>query len=302
MPKHDTLSTPISEAFVIFKLHCKSQRYRPKTLEFYHNQLSPFFNWLGGGDICHIDQVTSHHIRAYLVQRQTIFVGTADEREASGYTIHAAARAIRTFFNFCVAEEWLEASPMKTVKMPRRPKKILAAYTPREIKSLLNAAKNEREKTIIYLLLDTGVRASECASLRVGDVNWENNSITVRAGKGEKDRLVYFGAKTARCLIKHMRGKDPDHLICANSYTGQKFSDSGLRQLLRRLGKRADVHCNAHKFRRTFAINSLRNGMNVYLLAKLMGHEDITILKPYLDILDTDAQAGQFLYGVVDNL
>lgn len=167
---------------------------------------------------------------------------------------------------------------------------------------MLKAADNDREKTLIYVLLDTGIRAGECVSLVAGDVKWETNSIIIRAGKGEKDRVVYFGAKTARHLIKHMRGLEGSDLIFCNFYTGKKLTTNGLGQLLRRLGRSVNVHCTAHKFRRTFAINSIRNGMNIYLLAKLMGHEDITILKPYLDILKTDLQSAHQQFGVVDNL
>lgn len=302
MRQDHTLSTPISEAFTIFKLHCKSQRYRPKTLQFYDDKLPPFFEWLVGEGVSHIERITPHHIRAHLVNKQTIYVGTEDERTASGHTVHAIARAIRAFLNFCVAEEWLTVTPMRTVKMPRRPKRILEAYSNSDIKKVLKAASTDREKAIIYLLLDTGVRNSELISIQARDVRWDTNSILIRDGKGEKDRIVHFGAKTARYLIRHMRGLEGKQLLFTSLYTKAAFTPNGLTQLLRRIGKLAGVHCTTHKFRRTFAINSLRNGMNVYLLAKLMGHEDISILKPYLDILTTDLQAAHQQYGVVDNL
>jgi integrase/recombinase XerD len=302
MRQHNHLSTPISEAFAIFRLHCKAQRYRPKSIEFYDNLLPPFFAWLACEGVSHIDDVTAHHCRAHLVNKQTIYIGTEDERQASGHTIHAIARALRAFFNFCVAEEWLTESPMKKVKMPKKPKYILQAYSANEIKLLIRFAKDDREKAIIYLLLDTGIRASELIALRAQDIKWQTNSINVLSGKGEKDRVVYYGAKTARLLLRHMRGMEPKQFLFTNHYSGSQYTVNGFGQLLRRLGKLAAVHCMAHKFRRTFAINSLRNGMNIYVLAKLMGHEDISILKPYLEILNLDLQNSQEKYGVVDNL
>jgi site-specific recombinase XerD len=302
MPQHHHLSTPIDEAFTIFRLHCKAQRYRQKSIEFYDNLLPPFFKWLIGQGVSQIEAITAHHVRAHLVNKQTIYVGTEDESEASGHTIHAIARALRAFFNFCVAETWLTVSPMATVKMPRKPKKILAAYAATEIKKLFAAAKDDREKTLLYILLDTGIRAGECVSLRARSVDWQTNSLTIIAGKGEKDRMVYFGAKTARYLIRYMRGMEPAQYLFTNHYTGSQFTYNGLAQLLRRIGKAANVHCTAHKFRRTFAINSLRNGMNLYYLARLMGHEDIAILKPYLDIVKVDLQTAYQQFGVVDNL
>lgn len=302
MRKDNHLSPPISECIAVFRLHCKAQRYKPKTLQFYEEKLTPFADWLAGEGVSQIDQVTAHHVRAYLVYKQTIYPGTEDERQASGHTIHGIARALRAFFNFCVSEDWLTVSPMATVKMPRRPKRILEAYSPGELKALFKAAKDDREKAILYVLLDTGVRASECISIRVSDINWGTNSIQILGGKGEKDRIVYFGARTARLLIRYIRGLDSRGFLFTNAHTGRQFTYNGFGQLLRRIGKAANVPCTAHKFRRTFAINSLRNGMNVYYLAKLMGHEDISILKPYLEILNIDLQRGQDNYGVVDNL
>lgn len=302
MRRVHTLSTPILEAFAIFKLHCKAQRYRKSSIDFYDNLLPPFFDWLALQGVSLIEKVTAHHIRAHLVNKQIVWVGTEDEREASGHTLHAIARALRAFFNFCVTEEWLTVSPMKTVKMPRRPKRILEAYSNVEIKALLKCTKDDRERTLIYLLLDTGIRASECISLRVSDIKWESNAIYIHNGKGEKDRIVHFGAKTAKHLIKQMRGKTEKQPIFVSTYTGKALTPNGLTQILRRIGKLAKVHCTTHKFRRTFAINSLRNGMNVYYLAKLMGHEDISILRPYLDILEMDLHSGHEQYGVVDNL
>jgi integrase/recombinase XerD len=302
MRHNDTLSLPILECWAVFRLHCKAQRYRPSTIEDYEFKLLPFLRWAAAQDLARIDGITGHHIRLYLVEKQTAEPGTAREREASGHTLHGIARCLRAFFNFCVAEGWIAESPMKTVKMPRKPKRILDAYTVSEIRKLFKAAKDDRERTILYVLLDTGLRATELLRLTAGDVRLETSSILVRSGKGEKDRIVYFGAKTARHLIRHMHNMEARQLLFTSTHTGEPLKRNGLVQLLRRIGKRAGLHCAAHKFRRTFAISSLRNGMNVYLLARLMGHEDISILKPYLDLLESDAQAGQTLYGVVDNL
>lgn len=302
MPQEQHLSIPIMEAWSVFRLHCKSQRYRVKSIEDYEWKLLPFLKWAIADGAANLEDITPQHLRRYIVEKQTIYRGTKREREASGHTSHGIARCLRSFFNFCVTEEWIARSPMATIKMPRRPKKILDAYTDAEIKKVFKAAGNERDQALLYVLLDTGIRARECIALCAGDVSIENNSILIREGKGGKERIVYFGAKTARYLIRHMRGMKPKHMLWRNLLRDEPLTYFGLAQLLRRIGKAAGVQCNAHKFRRTFAISSLRNGMNVYLLAKLMGHEDISILKPYLQLLESDMKAGHEKYGVVDNL
>lgn len=85
--------------------------------------------------------------------------------------------------------------------------------------------------------------------------------------------------------------------------SGAPLEESGLRKMLRLAGEVAGVKpCNAHTFRRTYAINCLRNGMNIYVLAKLMGHEDITVLRQYLALAEHDLKRASEKYGVVDNL
>lgn len=81
------------------------------------------------------------------------------------------------------------------------------------------------------------------------------------------------------------------------------LGQSGLMQLVRELGQRAGVSpCTCHTFRRTFALTCLRNGMNVYVLAKLMGHSDIAVLRQYLALVEDDLKAAHQKYGPADNL
>ena len=82
-----------------------------------------------------------------------------------------------------------------------------------------------------------------------------------------------------------------------------RLTDSGLRLMLRRLGKRADVeHCHPHTFRRTFALWSLRAGMNIYALQRIMGHSDLTILRRYLALTEQDLQTAHRRFGAVDSM
>ena len=292
----------LDEAYTIFRLDRQSLRARPSTLQFYHSFLHPFFAWLQTRGVYHIGEMTIRHIRAYLVDKQILNRGTEKEREASPHYVHDIARAIRAFVRFCMAEEWLEEDPLKNVKMPKKPQKILAAYTNDEIKKLLAAAETDREKGVILFMLDTGARISEVCGVTVSDITLKENRVHILGGKGDKDRYVYFGAKTARILIRLIRGLDNDQYVWANRLTGRRMQYRGLGKTLRQLGQRAGVPCTAHKFRRTFAINSLRNGMDIYTLARLMGHSEISILKPYLDLLQTDLRNSHQQFGVVDNL
>lgn len=292
----------IDEAYTIFRLDRQSLRVRPTTLRFYEWTLRPFFVWLNTQGVQHIGEISSRHVRAYLVEKQISDRGKPTEREASAHYVHDIARAIRAFIRFCLAEEWLIDNPMKNVKMPKKPQKILAAYTDKEISKLLAATEDDRERGLILFMLDTGARISEVCGVTAGDIVITKNSAFIRGGKGDKDRFVYFGAKTARVLIRLMRGLGPSQYVWANRLNGKRMMYRGLSKTLRAIGRRADIPCAAHKFRRTFAINCLRNGMDIFTLARLMGHSEISILKPYLDLLQSDLRSSHQEFGVVDNL
>jgi site-specific recombinase XerD len=292
------LPTPISDAYRSFALDNQARRFTPKTHEFYRCQLRPFFAWCAGHATVDIAAITPNHIRGFLVALQAR--GLADT------SVNAAARALRAFLNFCVREELLTKSPMAKVAMPRIARRSLPSLDAPSIKRIINACQSDRDRAIVLMLLDTGCRASELINLSEGDVNEDTGAVSIRQGKGRKDRTVYIGAKTRRALLRYYRGRPSAGAhspLWRNAKTGKPLTTSGLRQLLERIGARAKTpHCAPHAFRRTYAINALRNGMNIYALQRLMGHEDISVLRHYLALLETDLQAASRQHGVVDNL
>jgi integrase/recombinase XerC/integrase/recombinase XerD len=211
---------------------------------------------------------------------------------------------MRRFFRFCVAEELIAVSPMARVKMPRTPKKILPAFTAEDVDKLLQAATTQRDKALLLFLLDTGARAAECAALNLADVDPRLGVVHIRAGKGDKDRYVFMGSRTSKAIMRYTMGRERSTggaLWLTES--GGRLTLEGLRMVLRRLGKRAGVeHCHPHTFRRTFALWSLRAGMSIYHLQRLMGHADITVLRQYLDLVTEDVQAAHQAAGIVDRL
>lgn len=138
------------------------------------------------------------------------------------------------------------------------------------------------------------------------DLDTTSGAVLVREGKGRKARTVYLGAKTRRELGHYWRtvgrpaAKGP---VWVSLTTGARLTDSGLRQLLQRLGERAKVdHCHPHTFRRTFALWSLRGGMDIHTLAALMGHADIGVLRQYLALSGADLQRAHQAAGPVDRM
>jgi len=271
----------------------------PRTVAFYDLRILHFATWLDGQGVVSLDALTANHIRAYLVARQ--------DRGAAPAYVHNIARAIRAWLRFCVAEDWLPASPMRNVAMPKLPRKVLPALTDAEIRRVLKVAESPRDKAILLVLLDTGLRASELLALRGDDVRVADGSIRVRSGKGDKDRIVYAGSKTLRALLRYyaVRGQ-PDArqaIWLAERAPHPPLAYRGLAHLLGRIADASKTpHLTAHTLRRTYALTCLRNGMNIYALQRLMGHEDIGVLRQYLALVDADLEAASRQHGVVDNL
>jgi site-specific recombinase XerD len=285
-------------ALELFQLENRTRRYSPTTIDFYRKRLQPFTAWCLERGATRLQDMTPRLLRVYLVALQ--------ERGLAAHTVHGYARALRTWFNFCVNEELIDKSPMAKVAMPRLPKKILPALEVAEVQRLLSACENERDKAAVLFLLDTGVRASEFARLNGADIDLALGTVQIRQGKGGKDRTAYIGVQTRKQLARYyldVGRPAPNGPVWRSLKTGERLTTHGLRGLLLRLkGATGVPHCTPHTFRRTFALWSLRSGMSIYHLQRLMGHEDIDVLRHYLDLAEHDAAGAHERFGAVDNI
>ena len=158
---------------------------------------------------------------------------------------------------------------------------------------------------MLLVLMDSGIRKQELADLRVGDVNMMTGEVLVRSGKGRKTRITMVGPKTRRALAKYLRYRpeaaDSDPLWVTTQ--GAAVKPAGLRQSIRRSAERANVPDPAfHAFRRAFAINCLRSGMDLERLRRMMGHSTLTVLQRYLDVADGDLRAAHGEHSPVENI
>lgn len=289
----------LETAYELFILECQSRRLTANTLRFYRGRMTLFMRWCETLGLASLRNITHHHIRQFLVD-------LADSGVSSAYQ-HRFAKCIKTFFIFCVRDELIPRSPFDKVKIPKLEKKVPQSIPRVSITRILAACKYERDKAIILTLLDSGVRASELCALNVDDLDMTGGALVVRMGKGQKGRTVYVGPKTRKQIKRYLiieRGNDHQghEPLFTRQDGGGRMAYDGLKELIRRLKDVTGLKFSCHSFRRTFAINSLRNGMDIYMLARLMGHADISVLKPYLEITQIDLQDAQAKYGVVDNL
>ncbi len=294
----------LHQALDFFLLDCESRRLTKSTQTFYKAKLGRFVRFcedataLGAYKLqpaTHLHEITKHHIRAFQVHLQA--------KDLTAQYQHNLSRAIRAWFRFCVRDEIIDALPK--VNMPKLPKHDPLVFTDQEVTKIVAACTTDRDRALCLFLLDSGVRASEALALNIGDVDMKTGAVSVRNGKGQKDRVTYIGSKTRKGLAKYLlaRKPDPNAPLFYAIKRGRRLTLSGLVQIMKRLRKATGIkHCTAHTWRRTFATSCLRNGMNIYVLAKLMGHADVQTLLKYLRLVEDDLQKSQSQHGVVDNL
>ena len=293
-----TMSLLLSE----FILDRQAGNLTEGSLNFYRQKLTPFLDYLTGQGITEPDHVQPTHLRRFLLMLQ--------ETDHNPGGQHAYFRAIRAFFNWLEQEDELELNPIRRVRAPRVPEELLAPVSLKLVRAMLEVCgrKTElgcRDRAIIIALLDTGARAGEMLALDVGDVDLNNGTVVIRCGKGRKPRVAFLGARSLRVLMRYLRlrgRRETDAPLWA-TLEGKRLTYTGLRDIVRRRAKEAGVPApTLHAFRRAFAIYSLRNGVDVYSLQRLMGHTSLQVLRRYLKQTEGDLQEAHRKTGPVDNL
>ncbi len=288
-------SPALCQAYDDFILSRKAMRCSKDTLSFYRYTAKRFIIWAEQNH--HVSE--PHEIKASLVRS---FLAMLIDQGKSDWTINDNARAIHALLSFWYAEEYIPISIV--FKMPKVAKKRLPSLTANQLRDILKVCNNVREKAIILLMADSGLRRSEVVSLNWGDLDMESGLCQIRNGKGGKSRSIVIGPTARRAIceyrttLAHARPDDP--LI--QSKTMRRFTPGGFLQIFRRLSKKTGIHVTPHAMRRTFAILSIRAGMDLLCLQALMGHSSLEMVRHYAQLVEDDLIQAHKEHSPIENL
>lgn len=271
----------------------RAARYSPHTLEDYQNTFRRFIAWLGCDP--HIRQISDEHIVRFMASCQDVSKKTA-------LNYHTG---LSSLWQWAVEAKLVNENLVRKVKRPRPEKRTIIPLSKPEIVSLLNAVDAgrypDRDRALILLLLDTGMRASEVCSIRLKDLSLTGSKLRI-FGKGDKERTVSFSPRTKTALTTYLvnrRRGTRDRWF--QSINGEPLNRHSLRLMLERIGARAGViQVHPHRFRHTFAIEFLRNGGHIYALQYILGHTTLDMCKRYLAIVEADIDSAMRQASPVD--
>ena len=247
-------------------------------------------------------------------------IGAAEVTAFLGSLEHLSAKTLLNYhtglaalWTWAVKEKIVDEHVVRRVERPKPEQREIVPYSLNDIKAMLEACDRSRDyvrpgkrrcnhsrptalrdRAIILLLVDTGMRASELCSLRLQNLDLKNSRLLVM-GKGDKERRVQISPRTAQAIWRYLSTREDASIPRAFLFASQDgfpLSRHSLRRMLKRTGDRAGVPgVNVHRFRHTFAIQLLRNGGNIFALKRLLGHSSLEMVDVYLAIAQADVEA-----------
>ena len=271
-----------------FKVECDLRRLSPRTTKGYYSNTALFLNYLEKHEkLTQLEAIRPPHIKKYV----QYLIG----KNLSPSYVNGILKCLRAFFKFAHTEEYILTNPATKVNWQREGKVLIETFTDEEVHALLNVFNfssylQARNKLILAIAFDTGARNTEICTIRHSDIR--DNVILIH-GKGNKERHVPLTPYLKKLLIKYQRIKETyfddknipyDNLLL--SRTGRPMTKEAMEHVFKQASAQADIRseirCSPHTARHYFAQTHLKNGLDVYSVSRLLGHENINITKRYL--------------------
>lgn len=320
----------VSKALTGFLQYKSAEGLAPVTVSGYERDLKLWIEYQGDVDIFTVE---TQHILSYLNFLRTEYVPRRiagnNSKKLAPKSVYNLYVSVSSFFTWA-SREFDMANPMKNVPRPRVPEDqpveplkkedvelLIAAcdfceeaVTERRRKFTMKRSTSKRDKALILILLDTGLRASELCALRIDDVDMKTGRVLVRPGeagraKGGKGRVVFLGKSARRFLWRYLAeredGSDPDAPLFLGKFN-RPLNRDALRLLTNSLGAKVGIKkCHPHRFRHTFAITYLRSGGDIFTLKSLLGHGSLDMVEHYARIAEVDIEQAHRKASPADN-
>ena len=234
-----------------------------KTLAYYRNTIERLLLTLSVA-ICHI---TTSDIRAYLSDYQ-------EEHQSSKVTIDNMRRIFSSFFAWLEDEDYIAKSPVRRIHKVKTDSLVKEVLSDEQLEQLRDSCTNKRDLALIDILSSTGIRVGELVKLNREDIDFHERQCVV-FGKGNKERVVYFNARTKLHLQQYLDERTDDNpaLFVSLHSPHTRLTISGVEVRIRKLGKSLSMpKVHPHKFRRTLATMAIDKGMPIEQVQRLLGH------------------------------
>ncbi len=233
----------------------------------------------------------TYYVRRYLEERGDLnfrsalrFLARLRRGGYSNRSLNLVVQALRAYFRF----EGLDEEAEK-LKPPKVPKSLPKALTPEDVRKLLSSIPltRRRDRLIVLLLYGAGLRVSELCNLKKSDVDLDRGIITVRGGKGAKDRVVPISLTLAKEIKTYLKEREDDSeylLVEVRRNTKDKLSPKTVWYLLNRYGQKAGVRVTPHMLRHSFATHMLERGVDIRAIQELLGHSNLSTTQIYTKV------------------
>ena len=243
-----------------------------KTLSYYRQTI---VSMLSGIDK-EPQEIVTEDLRKYLTEYQT-------RRKSSKVTIDNIRRILSSYFSWLEDEDYIVKSPVRRIHKVKTAKVIKETYTDEALEIMRDNCCNVRDLAMIDLLASSGMRVGEMVALNRDDINFNERECVV-FGKGSKERIVYFDARTKIHLQNYLESRTDTCSALFASLTAphDRLQIGGVERRLRELGKRLNLpRVHPHKFRRTLATSAIDKGMPIEQVQQLLGHQKIDTTMHY---------------------
>ncbi|HIX68830.1 MAG TPA: tyrosine-type recombinase/integrase [Candidatus Anaerostipes excrementavium] len=232
-------------------------------------------------------RMTTEILREYLVRYQK-------KNNCSKVTVDNVRRNLSSFFSWLEEEDYILKSPMRRIHKIRTKTVVKETISDESIEILRDGCTEKRDLAMIDLLFSTGMRVGELVNLNIEDLNLQERECIVY-GKGDKERKVYFDARTKLHIEEYLRTRKDSNaaLFVSLNYPYNRLKISGVEIRLREMGRRLKIdRIHPHKFRRTMATRAIDKGMPIEQVQKLLGHQQIDTTMKYAMVNQSNVKAS----------